>query len=352
MKVSIKKVKYKKSRFAATKTNPALAFPIRPQIYSLLLEHHVMLLKSADNKDSQISVLKNLLDHKNVSAEKKQQIERELRNLLAGIATEKQAAYDINFYFGQSKNVIVLHDLRLQVNGRVAQIDHLLMNRAFDVFVLETKTYSTGLSINENGEFSTSYDGRDVGISSPIEQNNRHIAVLQDAFKQVGLPKRLGIAIQPFFHSVTLVSSKGTISRPKKSKVDLNGIVKSDQFFSWYKEKLNETKISDVVGILKICSSDTIKELGEKLVALHQPSRIDYVKKFDLADALLRRETQISQISVPDAYNKADHNRRDEANYFCAACRRTIAEVVAKFCWNNKSRFAGKAYCRSCQSKF
>ena len=203
-----------------------------------------MLLKSADNKDSQSSVLKNLLDHKNISAEKKRQTERELRNLLAGIATEKQAAYDINFYFGQSKNVIVVHDLRLEVNGSVAQIDHLLMTRAFDMFVLETKTYSTGLSIGEKGEFSTSYDGRDVGISSPLEQNNRHIAVLRDAFKQVGLPKRLGIAIQPSFHSVTLVSSKGTISRPKKSKVDSDGIVKSDQFFSWYKEKLDEAKIS------------------------------------------------------------------------------------------------------------
>jgi hypothetical protein len=311
-----------------------------------------MLLKSADNKDSQISVLKNLLDHKNISADKKQQIERELRNLSSGIATEKQAAYDIDFYFGQSKNVIVVHDLRLEINGRVAQIDHLLMNRAFDVFVLETKTYSTGLSINEKGEFSTSYDGRDVGISSPIEQNNRHIAVLRDAFKQVGLPKRLGIAIQPSFHPVTLVSSKGTISRPKKSKVDLDSIVKSDQFFSWYKEKLDETKVSDVVGILKICSSDTIKELGEKLVALHRPSRIDYIKRFDLASDLLRKETPATKPLATERANKADHNEKDHSSYFCASCRRTITEVVAKFCWNNKSRFGGKAYCRPCQCKF
>ena len=83
-----------------------------------------MLLKSADNKESQIAILRNLLNHEKVPADKKQQIEKELRNLGVGVATEKQAAYEIDFYFGPSKNVIVIHDLRLEVNGRVAQIDH------------------------------------------------------------------------------------------------------------------------------------------------------------------------------------------------------------------------------------
>lgn len=312
-----------------------------------------MLLKSADNKEPQIAILKNLLNHKKVPADKKQQIEKELRNISSGIATEKQAAYDIEFYFAPSKNVIVLHDLRLEINGRVAQIDHLLMNRFFEVFVLETKTYSTGLSINDKGEFSTSYDGREVGIPSPIEQNHRHITVLRDAFKQIGLPTRMGITIQPSFNSVVLVSSKAVIDRPKSSKIDLNSIIKSDQFFSWYNEKLDETKVSDVLGILKICSSDTIKDLGEKLLSLHQPGRIDFIKKFGLADELLKKEIPVAEPTIPSALDRIDQgNGKEVGKYFCAACRKTIAEVVAKFCWNNKARFGGKAYCRPCQSKF
>lgn len=51
--------------------------------------------------------------------------------------------------------MIVLHDMRLEINGRFAQIDHLLMNRGFDLYVLETKTFNTGVSINERGKFST-----------------------------------------------------------------------------------------------------------------------------------------------------------------------------------------------------
>lgn len=312
-----------------------------------------MLLKSADNKEFQINILKNLLNHQKISVEKKQQIGKELRSLTSGIATEKQAAYEIDFHFAPSKNLIVLHDLRLEINGRVAQIDHLLMNRAFDVYVLETKTFSTGISINENGEFSTSYDGREVGIPSPIEQNARHVTVLRDAFKQIGLPTRLGITIQPSFHPIVLVSPKAVIKRPKSSKVDLNSIIKSDQFFSWYNEKLDETKVSDVVGVMKICSSETIRDLGEKLAALHQPGRIDYIKKFDLADSLLKKAIPVPESAIPVQPNKLDSsNGKGNDRYFCAACRKTIAEVVFKFCWNNKSRFGGKAYCRPCQSKF
>ena len=38
--------------------------------------------------------------------------------------------------------------------------------------------------------------------------------------------------------------------------------------------------------------------------------------------------------------------------YFCFDCRVPIPKEVAKFCWDRKERFGGKAYCRSCQSKF
>lgn len=62
-----------------------------------------MLLKSADSKESQLTILRNLLAHERVSADKKQLIERELRQLTIGMETEKQAAFEIDFYFGISK---------------------------------------------------------------------------------------------------------------------------------------------------------------------------------------------------------------------------------------------------------
>jgi hypothetical protein len=310
-----------------------------------------MLIKSADSKESQTAILKSLLSHERVPSEKKQLIERELRNLSIGIATESQAAFEIDFYAAPSKNLFVIHDLRLEIGGRVAQIDHLLMNRALEVYVLETKTFSTGLSINDRGEFSTFYEEKEVGIPSPVEQNARHISVLKDAFKEIGLPKRLGITLQPSFKSVVLVSPKAIINRPKTTNFDAS-IIKLDQFFSWYNEKLDELTLKDTVGILKVCSSETVKNLGEKLLSLHQPGRVDYIKKFELGPALLSKEPIAREYSNRDISIDSTRSRSKEENqYFCANCKGSIATVVAKYCWNNKSRFGGKAYCRVCQAK-
>ncbi|MGJ9420131.1 nuclease-related domain-containing protein [Massilia sp. CMS3.1] len=310
-----------------------------------------MLIKSADYKESQIAILQNLLSHERVPAEKRQLIERELRSLSIGIATEKQAAFEIDFYAVPSKNLFVIHDLRLEIGGRVAQIDHILMNRALEVFVIETKTFSTGLSINDRGEFSTFYEGKEVGIPSPVEQNARHISVLKDAFKEIGLPKRLGITLQPSFNSVVLVSPKAIINRQKLADLDAS-IIKLDQFFSWYHKKMDAMTLKDTVGILKVCSSDTVKNLGEKLLSLHKPSRVDYIKRFELRPALLsKKPVDPVHAEQENAIALEALQRKTETEYFCANCKTSIASVVAKYCWNNKSRFSGKAYCRACQTK-
>ena len=310
-----------------------------------------MLIKNADNKNSQLAILQNLLSHERVPAEKKQLIERELRNLSIGIATERQAAFEIDFYAAPSKNIFVIHDLRLEIGGRVAQIDHILMNRFFEVFVVETKTLSTGLSINGRGEFSTFYDGKEKGIPSPVEQNARHISVLKDAFREIGLPKRLGITLHPSFNSVVLVSPKAVIDRPKITNFDAS-IIKLDQFFSWYHEKMNKLTLKDMVGIFKFCSGETIKNIGERLLSLHKPGRVDYIKKFGLAPVLLSKEP-VKSVSVERkiGFEPTVIKNKEETEYFCANCKKDIALVVAKYCWNNKSRFGGKAYCRVCQAK-
>lgn len=62
----------------------------------------------------------------------------------ADIKGENEAAYEIDFHFKNHKNYIVLHDLRLEVNGRAAQIDHILLDRTLVAYVLETKHFNGG----------------------------------------------------------------------------------------------------------------------------------------------------------------------------------------------------------------
>src|SRR5690606_32714153 len=138
----------------------------------------IMLIKEADDQSAQLERLKRLASG---TGSKAKQAADELRRHKAGVRRERVAAYLINFEYAQSPNWAVIHDLRLEHGGRVAQIDHLLINRWMDVYVLETKHFHAGIKITEEGEFLRWNDFRRTyeGMASPLEQNERHIQVLK-----------------------------------------------------------------------------------------------------------------------------------------------------------------------------
>lgn len=240
-----------------------------------------MIIKKADNKDAQIADLQDLLG--NAPAEKKTLLEKELRILRAGIKTEKEAAYFIDFDYRDSKNQAVIHDLRLEIGGRVAQIDHLIINRMMMCHVIETKSFNHGFKIDEDGQFLrwNNYQKSYAGMPSPLTQNERHIAVLKDAAKQIEWPTRLGLKLSPTFHSCVLVSSQSRIDRPKK--LDTQNIVKADEF----KKYLDS--VADSLGVIgafgkgaKLVSSDTLQNVAHSVAALHRPIKVDYASRFKI----------------------------------------------------------------------
>ena len=188
-----------------------------------------MLIKSAGDRARDIETLQALRQHPAATADKRSRIEIEIRNIRAGAKGEAEAAYEIEFHHKASKNWAVIHDLRLEWQGRVAQIDHLLINRFMDCWVCETKHFSEGFAINEHGEFTAFYAGRPRGIASPIEQNRKHIEVLRSVLNSpiVELPTRLGMAIKPTMKSVILVSKNARIQRPKAPVDGIEAVIKS-----------------------------------------------------------------------------------------------------------------------------
>jgi hypothetical protein len=150
--------------------------------------------------DSLIQVLRAaLLERPDVDEGTRRRIETEVRRIRAGAAGERDAAYEIEFHSGAHPGRATLHDLRLEVDGRIAQIDHLYINRLMDAWVLESKHFAEGVAINDHGEWTGFFGGRPYGMASPIEQNRRHVAVLEQVFATglVQLPKRLGLTIRP-----------------------------------------------------------------------------------------------------------------------------------------------------------
>lgn len=117
-----------------------------------------MIIKEADSKQGDLDTLENLLHHPRANSEIKKQIDREIRNIKSGIKGENEAAYEMKVRFKDSKNWFVIHDLRIDVDGLVAQIDHLIFNRFMEIYVCESKRFSEGIAINEKIEFSAFYN--------------------------------------------------------------------------------------------------------------------------------------------------------------------------------------------------
>jgi hypothetical protein len=322
-----------------------------------------MIIKARDSKSQDIAELQVLLDE-NINTNQRLLIERELKSIKAGAHGEDDAAYFIDFYFSHSKNWAVIHDLRIEHNGQVAQIDHLLINRMFEFYVLESKSYAYGVKINEIGEFEALYQNKYFGIPSPIEQNKRHITLLEKFIKDNGiLPKRLGIRIQPTVKSFILVAPKSIIRRPDNKRFDTSSVIKADTLKTVIDKELDVVRPSDFALIAKIVSGETVNEIAEVLASYHLPAQINFKAKFGIKETTPEFESAVVEERVIESEPKAEEIYQPESSpsqpqkswtrskFFCAKCKTSISDKVAKFCFNNKTKFGGKAYCFDCQNQ-
>lgn len=272
-----------------------------------------MILKAADDKSTHIQQLEGLIAI--ASADKRPLLEQELRNLRAGIKAEQEAAYLINFDLEKSQNTVVIHDLRLEINGRVAQIDHLLIHRTLNVFVLETKHLHAGMRITETGEFESwnAFKKCYEGMASPLAQNERHIAVLKEAIARIDMPSKMGLRLSPVYHSYVLVSPKSRIDRPKK--FDTSHIIKADMLGKTLDDIFEKAGVLDTFGgLARFMSTETLIKAGQTLLRMHRPALFDYAARFGI---------QPQQVAQPQAAGQAapPSSQESSAQQFQPTCR-------------------------------
>ena len=307
------------------------------------LSFGTMLIKAADDRTADINALEALLTRPGVDASATRAIELELRRVKAGIRGEQEAAYEIEFHYGQNPNRMTIHDLRFGVEGRVAQIDHLLIDRLLGIWVCESKHFSEGVAVDEFGEWTGFYNHRPFGIGSPIEQNRKHIAVLNDVFSKrlVELPRRLGIAMKPEVRGLVLVSKTARISRPKtkaaRSRIPgLESVVKVDQL----KPLLDgELDAKGVAAFRRLVSASTVEALARQLAALHRPANVDWAAKFGLPASA--PEPAIREVSATAPAPRAN----------CESCERPVSQAVVEFCQARSELFGDRTLCMDCQRK-
>lgn len=300
-----------------------------------------MILKGKDDRTEDIQELNRLLGF-NISSKQRFLIERELKCLMSGNSGERNSAYYLDFKFQQSKNWVLVHDLRIEHRGLVAQIDHLLINRFLDMYVLESKNYFYGIKITDDGEF-LAYNGKGYqGIESPIEQNKRHIDLLQKAIEDRKLaPKRLGISIPISFKNYVLVAPNARVDRPLIQKFDTTMVVKADAFVSHLEKEMDKDSIGSVLAMTKIVGTDTLEDFAQKLMWLHKPGKFNYVAKFGID------ENAIQAITPQPVKNIQENNKITTKT--CDQCGIEVEEKVAYYCRINKVKFNNKTLCQTCQ---
>jgi Nuclease-related domain len=87
----------------------------------------------------------------------------------AGYEAERQMAHYLKRAFAEDPDICVLNNLRVERNGEAAQVDHLILHR-HGMILIESKSVTAEISVNERGEWARHWKGQARGVRSPVLQ--------------------------------------------------------------------------------------------------------------------------------------------------------------------------------------
>jgi Nuclease-related domain len=150
----------------------------------------------------------------------------------AGRIAEEQLAFYLRRAFAEDKDILVFNNLRFENNHDVAQIDHLILHK-YGMIIIESKSVTTKVEINEREEWIRWFDNTSKGMPSPIQQAKRQGEFLKSYLREhdevlMGkiLGRQSGFRFMPL-DVLVAISDTGIVQRPKS--VPLEEVCKADQ---------------------------------------------------------------------------------------------------------------------------
>lgn len=150
----------------------------------------------------------------------------------AGRIAEAQMAYYLRRAFADDRKIYILNNLRLEREQDSTQIDHLVLHR-YGIIIIESKSVTTQIQVNERGEWIRWFNNKPQGIPSPVLQAQRQGEFLKkylNTYAEILLGKILGL--QTYFGAMPIdtsiaISDSGIIKRAKN--FPLEEVCKADQ---------------------------------------------------------------------------------------------------------------------------
>ena len=271
------------------------------------------------------------------------------------------------------KNIYVFNDLRLEYEDDAAQIDHLIVHQ-YGMIIIESKSVSSRVEINEQQEWVRWFNGNKQGMPSPILQARRQGVFLKkylDRHAEVLLAKFLGV--QPYFGAILIdtfvaISDSGIIDRPKK--MSLEEVCKADQICdrvrSLQVKQQKETSFFNLNSTGRSLSKDDVNRVVQFLLK-HKPlppkTEAEAISKPNLQTSPPEKKVAIQVQAESLSKPKPGISRPNKviaqsaSTYFCRQCNKTNLSVASgKYgyyfkCLDCDGNTPINVSCQTCNSK-
>ena len=183
---------------------------------------------------------------------------------LAGRKAEEQMAFYLRRFFVSSADVDVLNYLRIDLNGEVGQMDHLVLH-PFGLLIVESKSVSDGVQITDDGQWMRWFNRKPSGMASPITQAQLQGKLLKELLGKT--VKQKGFFDQVRLDVLVAISDGGTITWPKSGA--LPEVCKADQVPDRINHRIDQfRKLRKEPDVL---TSDHRRVIADFLLTVHKP---------------------------------------------------------------------------------
>lgn len=202
------------------------------------------------------------------------------KQVQAGRRAEEQMAFYLRRAFGEDPKIKVLNGLRVERQGEVAQIDHLLIS-THGFTLIESKSVTTQIRVNAQGEWSRQVGSAWQGMPSPTLQVKRQAELLKallndhvDQFFRKVLTLQFTFTAVPF-DGLVAISDIGVIQRPPGFAA--KQVLKSDQITSRVQEMYATYRRASSLFSLNLkgagaeFSDRSVTNLADFLLQQHKP---------------------------------------------------------------------------------
>ena len=198
----------------------------------------------------------------------------------AGFYAESQLAFYLRRAFKDDSQIFIFNNLRLEKAGDACQIDHLVLHR-YGTIVIESKSVTTRVEVNERGEWKREFNNSWQGMPSPILQAQRQGIFLKNYLEAnvETLLNKILFGRQAHFTKMPVdvliaISDSGIIDRPKNDK--LNMVCKADQIAEKIQTILAEYRKKD--GLLSLSipyefDKEEVPRISQFLLEHHKPAK-------------------------------------------------------------------------------